>query len=216
MTDVLDRLARLAHDSGSPGDATVTADLARGHAALARRRRTTGALAGVGLTLALGAGLGGVVAVQHGGDGSVAVTPDGAPSKGQRIALVDYTGAQPEGFNLAKVPEGYVVQGSDQFVLTLAKPDDTSSYLSFAHKVVISLQSADATGEPKGTAVDVGGKAGVIESAPDSLSRSLYYDDGKFTVEIEVWRNVGLTDEQLVELAEGVTVNSDVVQAPVG
>ena len=218
MTDVLDRLARLDHATDPPAEGTVAADLVRGHAALARRRRTTGALAGVGLTLALGAGLGGVIAVQHDDSGSpVTVAPDGTPTKGGRIMLVDYDGTQPQGFEVAKVPDGFTAQGSSAFSFTVAPVGDTSSPDDFQGKLVVMLESKDAApNKAEGQQVSVDGAPGWIRTDPDGLATTLeYFDADGHDVVVQMWRTVGLTDEQLVEFAAGITVTAQ-AQAGVG
>ena len=97
----------------------------------------------------MGAALGVAAVVGGGGDQPTppsAGTSDSNPAVGQgnAIDLVAYTGAQPEGFELAQVPEGYALQGSDSFVLTLALPGDDTHPLNFENKVVIMLESQDA------------------------------------------------------------------------
>ena len=215
MTDVLDRLARLAATPGAPADAT--ADLARGHAALARRRRRTGAVAGVGLTLTLGAGLGGVIAFQHDDQGSVAVAPHGGRSTDAGIALVDYGGAQPQGFEVAKVPDGFTAQGSGAFSFTVAPVGDTSSPDDFEGKLVVMLESRSAPPDKaEGREVSVGGDPGWIRTNPDGLATTLeYFDADGHDVVVQMWRTVGLSDAQLVEFADGITV-TDEAQAGVG
>lgn len=217
MNDLTDRLARLDSTASAPSEATVAGDLARAHRALGGRRRTRAAIAGTGLTLGLGAALGVVVAV----NGDDTAPPASRPPVSDRgseqragVDLVAYTGAQPEGFLLGKVPEGYVVQGSDPFVLTLALPGDDSHYLDFEGKVVIMLESQDAPQRlGDGQQVDVNGQHGVLEDA--GAARLLRYFQGEHLVLVQAWRGIGLTDDQIVELAESITVTSD-VEAGVG
>ncbi|MFC5731050.1 MULTISPECIES: hypothetical protein [Nocardioides] len=223
LTVLTDRLARLAGTAAVPAEATVGRDVARGRTALVRRRRTRAAMAGVGLTLTMGAGLGVLLVAQDpvdGGRSPAAGPSQGGPTTGDsstaEVALVSYSGRQPEGFTVAKVPAGFVVQGSDAFVLTLAPTGDSSHYLSFADKLVVTLQSLDAApGAPEGTPVEVDGEPGAIREAPDGLARTLSYVDGDRRVEIQAWRTVGLTDDQLVEFAEGIGVTG-AAQAPRG
>ena len=148
MNDLTDRLTRLHGAAPSPTESDIAGDLARAHTALGRRRRTRAALAGTGLTLSLGAALGVAAVVGSGDDPTPPAAgvsdSDTAVGEGDSIDLVAYTGAQPDGFELAKVPEGYVLQGSDSFVLTLAAPGDDTHPLNFENKVVIMLESQDA------------------------------------------------------------------------
>ncbi len=218
MNDLTDRLARLDATASAPSEGVVAGDLARAHHALSRRRRTRAALAGTGLTLGLGAALGVVVAVNAGDDAAPPASRPPVADRGSEqrggVDLVAYTGAQPEGFLLGKVPEGYVVQGSDPFVLTLALPGDDSHYLNFEGKVVIMLESQDAPQRlGDGQQVDVNGQPGALEDA--GAARTLRYFQGDHLVVVQAWRGIGLTDDQIVELAEAITVTSD-VEAGVG
>ena len=219
MNDLTDRLARLDGASASPTEGEISGDLARAHTALGRRRRTRAAFAGAGLTLGVGAALGVVVAVSAGDDPAPSlagpVSPAPGRDQGTTIDLVAYTGAQPEGFELAKVPEGYVLQGSDSFVLTLATPGDDTHPLNFEGKVVIMLESQDAAQQlGEGQDVTVNGEPGVLKGGPGE-TRILRYFQGEHLVMVQVWETIDLTDEQIVELAEGVTVTDD-VEAGVG
>jgi|GEM_PF-6254072 len=225
MNDLTDRLARLDGTHGiatAPSESVVSGDLARAHSALGRRRRTRAAMAGTGLTLGLGAALGVVVAVNAGDHAGPPVSgpassdsSDPGRQQGGGIQLVDYAGAQPEGFELAKVPEGYAVQGSDAFVLTLAQPGDDSHYLDFVKKVVVMLESESAPQQlGQGRDVTVNGEPGVLETNAEG-TRNLRYFQGERLVLIQIWESIELTDDQIVELAEGITVTAD-VEAGVG
>jgi hypothetical protein len=216
MTDLLHRLSRL-DGTAATSESDVAGDLTRAHTALARRRRTRAAVAGAGLTLGVGAAFG-VVAVIGNDEGAAPadIGASHAPRHAQAsLRLVEYTGAQPEGFELAKVPEGYVVQGSDAFVLTLAKPGDHSHYLAFDHKVVVMLASQDAPQRlGEGRDVTVNGTPAVLQGGPGETRNLKYFQDDHL-VDIQVWEDIALTDDQLIELAESITVTAD-VQAGVG
>lgn len=225
MTDVTDRLARLDGAApGTPTDATVQTDLARGRAALTRRRRGRVAAAGAALALVAACGYG-VTATLADGDGDGAgedaptiARPQGQPAQPAQpdpaIALVAYRGAQLPGFEVAAVPEGFVLQGADEFTLTVARPGDDSHYLDFRRKLVVSLESRSApAGEADGEPVTVGGHPGAIRTTTGATI--LEYHDGTHEVVVQAWEGIGLTDEQLVEFAEGITVTSS-VKAPVG
>jgi hypothetical protein len=219
MNDLIDRLARLDGPAPSPSESVVAGDLARAHTALGRRRRTRAAVAGAGLTLGVGATLGVVTVVGNNGSDapptSAPTTSDTGRDQRGTLALVAYEGPQPEGFELAKVPEGYVVQGSDPFVLTLAKPGDDTHPLNFENKVVIMLESQSVEQElGEGRDVTVDGEPGVLQGEPGE-TRTLRYFQGEHLVLVQVWENIDLTDDQVVELAEATTVTSD-VEAGVG
>lgn len=110
-------------------------------------------------------------------------------------------------------PEGFVVQGAAPDFLTLARPGDSTAAESFAYKVVVMLESKDGTDPGAGTAATVNGRPAGIHDGGGA--RMLHYSDGTNHLMLQAWNSVGLTDAQLVALAEGVTVTSDAV-APVG
>ncbi|OIJ26516.1 hypothetical protein [Nocardioides luteus] len=198
MNDVIDRLARLTPSPAAPtGDAT--ADLRRGHQALSRRRIKRAALGGAALTLAVGGAFGGIALTSDNGS-----TP--AVQAADTVRLVDYDGTQMPGYTVAKVPEGFVLQGSDQFVLAVARPDDKSSISDFRDKIVVTLESPSGTEDSPNTTVN--GQPATLVTTPDGATMLKYaYRD--FTVVIQMWNSIHLTDKQLVEFAEGVEVTAD-------
>ena len=62
------------------------------------------------------------------------------------------------------VPEGFVLQGANAYSLDIARPDDHTSLGDFRHKLVVMLQSVDATSTPPGKAVEVNGRPGTIST----------------------------------------------------
>ncbi len=50
----------------------------------------------------------------------------------------------------------------------------------------------------------------MLKGAP-SETRALRYFQGEHLVVVQVWETIDLTDDQIVELAEGVTVTADAV-----
>jgi hypothetical protein len=215
MNDLTDRLAGLGTTAGAPTDATVAADVARGSTALARRRRTRAAGAGVGLTLALGVGLGVAVIAQPDDPAAPpSAVPDTSEAPAPDVALVAYEGEQPEGFEVAVIPEGFFVQGSHAFSFTIAPDGDTSHPDGYEHKLVVMLESqSKAPGDLEGDPVQVGDAAGGIRTSAEATT--LEFMQGDFDVVVQMWNDVGLTDEQLIEFAEGITVTDD-AQAGVG
>lgn len=195
MTDVIDRLARLDGSPAATGDGTVTADLDRAHRALGRRRRTRAAFAGAGLTLAMGGGLGAVVAADR-------------PDESAGVDLVRYDGQQPEGFEIAQIPEGFFAQGSNPYSFTVAREGDTSHPDGFEDKLVVMLETGLApAGRLKGDPVSVDGHPGAVRDSGEALS--LEFHDGRHEVVVQMWDSVGLDVDQLVEFAEGIAVTAD-------
>lgn len=200
MNDVIDRLARLTPSPSAATAEDATADLRRGHRALSRRRIKRAALGGAALTLAVGGAFGGI-ALTSGNEGAPTV------QAADNVRLVDYDGTQVPGFTVAKVPEGFVLQGSDPYVLAVARPDDHSSVSNFQDKIVVMLESSTAAPEDSAN-TSVSGQPASLVTTPDGAT-VLKYTDGDFTVVIQMWSTIHLTDEQLVEFAEGVEVTAD-------
>ena len=200
MNDVIDRLARLTPSPTASTADDAAADLRRGHRALSRRRIKRAALGGAALTLAVGGAFSGI-ALTTGNDGAPTV------QAADNVRLVDYDGTQMPGFTVAKVPEGFVLQGSDQYVLAVARPDDDTTVGDFRDKIVVTLETTTSgTQDPANTTV--GGQPATLVTTPDGATMLKYaYRD--FTVVIQMWSTIHLTDEQLVEFAEGVEVTAD-------
>jgi hypothetical protein len=121
---------------------------------------------------------------------------------------VAYTGAQPAGFTVATIPAGYVLQGAQPTTLDIAEPSNHTPIDNFVDKLVVSLQSTDASTPSTGKHVEVNGEAGVI-TVSDGV-HILTYSDGSHEVQVQTWSNIHLTDDQLVTFADGVSVTSAV------
>lgn len=210
MTDLMDRLHRLGSDSSeSVPDETVRRDVLRGRGALMRHRVRRGVAA---LSIAAVAAVGTAFIVSNPStDKSPQVAQPSQPG-GSDIGLVAYTGAQQPGFVVAKVPAGFVLQGATAYSLDVAKADDTSDLSVFVDKLVVMLESKDA-GEPTGDPVKFGGHDGWLRHSEGN--QTLTYDDGKQLVVVQAWGSLGLTDAQVIEFAEGVTVTAQ-AQAAAG
>jgi hypothetical protein len=212
MNDLTDQLARL-NSAGSPADdATVAADLRRGRRAQRNRRLFRLVTSGVAVVAVGGVAAAVVVNGNPGGSPStsdVATAPEATDDTA--LQLVDYTGEQPvPGFEVGKVPEGFVLQAAGPYTLDIARPGDTSDIDSFVGKVVVMLLSKDAKIDTTGTPVTVNGHQGYL--VQQDSSTSLEYSDGTHDIVIQEWKDLGLSDDQLVELAEGVTVTAEAQQ----
>ncbi|MBU2694674.1 hypothetical protein ABFU82_25840 [Nocardioides sp. WV_118_6] len=208
MTDLTDRLARLAAPGAEPAAETVRRDVARGRGAARRRAFRRGT---AGLSLAAVAVVGGTIAVNA--DRTPAPAPiTAAPNDAPR--LVAYTGQQQPGFVVTKVPAGFVLEGATAYNLNVARADDHSGLDVFSDKLVVMLESQSVTTPPEGRPVRVGDHDGRLRTAEDG-AQVLTYDDGEHRVVVQAWKSLGLSDEQVVEFAEGVTVTAE-AQAGVG
>lgn len=209
--DLTGRLRKLNHEAETT-DATIKRDVLRGRGA-ARRRTVRMSVAGLGIAAVAVVGV--TVAVNADQDRPPAIAQDSSDDQAQAgdLKLVSYTGAQEPGFVITKVPEGFVLEGAGPFNLNIARPDNLTGLDNFVEKVVVMLESSSVTGAPEGTPVKVGDLDGWLRAS--DAATILTYDDGANRVVVQVWDSLGLTDEQIVELAEGVTVTAE-AQAGVG
>jgi len=204
IKQLLDRTARSVEVTPSPE--TVDADVRRGRAALGRRRR--GRVIRLSIVGTVAAAL----------VGSIIVAPNQGfgPDRATPVRLVAYHGEQLEGFIVDRVPEGWYLQGSNAFRLTIAPQGDITSPDSFLGKLVVMLLSSSVPQElPEGEPVKVGEYDGVVTHTREA--DTLTYEDGaRHLVQVQAWRSaLEWTNEQLARFAEGVQVTAD-AQAGVG
>lgn len=209
--DLHERLGRLAGPPVPADEDQATADLARGRQALRRRRTVKGAATGVFAVAAAAA------AIAYGTTGRPADHPAPsavAPVTADRPAvvtakLVAYQGAQPKGYTIDKVPAGWEVQGVDNYVLTIAPVNAKDKDKDvFVGKIAVMLQSKDDHSTPSGTAVDVGGKPGVLVAA-DGLpgGKNLYVKQPNgVNLIIQIWDARGWSDDSIVQFGAGIHV----------
>jgi hypothetical protein len=198
ITQLLERTARAVEVT--PSAEAIDADLRRGRAALARRRRGR----------AIRFSIAGAVLAALVGSIMVAADQGLAPSRGTPIRLLAYHGEQLDGFIVDRVPQGWYLQGSNAFRLTIAPEGDATSPDSFSGKLVVMLLSASAQQElPEGEPVQVGEHDGVVTHTPEADTLT-YVDGAGHLVQVQAWRStLGLTNEQLARFAEGVQVTAD-------
>ncbi|MET0492409.1 MAG: hypothetical protein ABW000_04680 [Actinoplanes sp.] len=235
---MIDLRNHLEERTGPTGPATVAqadADLARGRKAL-RRRRAAQTIAGSAF------GVAALVAAF-----TVATTGTNAPPAADRPAvvsaakLVAYKGAQPKGFTVDKVPDGWFIQSDENYSLVLAPdkaknpgPDVNPSTQplfdkhSYVDKITIMLESKDQNGPSrKGKAVKAGDKEGVLLKSlqgvtPDGPAPTaaggdtgwelwLKQPSGVHLI-VQYWQGLGLSEDQMVELGAGVHVHKDAEQ----
>lgn len=201
MDDIEQRLARLGQQPLRPvSEVQVRADLEAARSARRARRTRRASLAALALVVVAGVGAAVPIVTDHDGSGH----GSGEPTT---VRLVDYTGAQQPGFTVRTVPAGYVLQGASRGVLAIAAPGDHTSIYSFVHKLVITVEAAAEYPPPRGAAVVVQGHAGAIRSSVDGVT-TLEWVDGPHLVQVQEWNDIGLTREQLIAFADGVTVTT--------
>ena len=218
MTDIAQLLATAAASADTPPtDETVEADVRRGRAALSQRRRRRAVQTVVAAPILAVALVGAGIAISgQGPEGTAPTSGSGVgqtqgSAKGSPVRLVAYEGEQLHGFVVDRVPEGWYLQGSNPYSLTIAPVGDTTSPDGFEGKLVVMLQSSSVPHRvPHGDdPVSVGGNDGVISHGPPA--DTLTYDDGNgHIVQVQAWTSaLGWTDQQLIAFAEGVHVTAD-------
>jgi hypothetical protein len=143
-----------------------------------------------------------------------------APAADSAVRLVSYTGQQPRGFTIDKVPDGWFIQMSDPYGLVMAPntarnpgPDVNPSAAPlydprrFDGKIAITLQSKDATlpkGAPRFAWNDYSGVL-ADDKGTDGATVWVKQPDGVYLL-AQFWPGLGFSDQQMIELATGVHV----------
>ncbi|WP_433730171.1 hypothetical protein ACQP2Y_19375 [Actinoplanes sp. CA-051413] len=161
------------------------------------------------------------------GPAGQAQQPAGRPAVAAAATqLVSYTGKQPKGFSLDKVPDGWFVQADDASSIVLAprsaaggpKVDPSTNPLqdprSFVGKIAVMLQSKDQKGAPAGEAVKVGDRKGVLVKGTDNTDgRTLWVEQPSGTyLLIQFWDGIGLSQDAMVDFGAGVHVEKGAQQ----
>jgi hypothetical protein len=208
VKDVLE----LALDDRAAADQRVDAaeDVARGRSLL-RRRRLIGA-GGVAAAAAIGVlvpvllgSAGGTPSVVPPRPSHLATTPSAATGN-HSIRLVAFTGDQVPGYTVAEVPEGWVIQGGTPFALVIgAKGDPDTNVDSFTGKLVVMLQSRDASPPTSGQSDPVNGHPGFLDVQGDTQILTFQRADSRWVV-IQAPTSLGWDASQLAQFASGVQV----------
>jgi hypothetical protein len=221
MNDLKHLLER-ALDGGPAVDANVdpTADLLRGRSRLQHRRKVT--LAGAAV-VALGVAI--IPVALNGSTGSSDRIQAGqelpstsAPAQPERlpsVALVNYTGKQIPGYQVASVPEGWKIQGGNASALVIApKGFKDKDVNSFVGKIAVMLQSKDASEPTQGDVQQVDDRPGRLHVEGDTQVLTYQAADERWMV-IQAPTSLGWTGSQIAEFASGVKILSN-AEAGVG
>jgi hypothetical protein len=104
------------------------------------------------------------------------------------------------------VPSGWVIQGGNAYALVLApKGDKDTSIGSFIGKLVVMLQSRDASAPTAGTPQPVDGRPGFFEVQGNTQSL-IYRDAAGGWVVIQAPTSLGWDSARLAQFAAGVKV----------
>jgi hypothetical protein len=225
--DLHTRLDRLAGGIESPSADIVEADLTRGRRAV-RRRRTAQSVAGAAF------GVAALVAAFAVAGGPQDAPADRAPvvaeSRTGGLKLVAYSGAQPRNFTVDMVPEGFFIQGDNEWGLTIAplhpkSPavnqsagpplhpsvvpsadfDDPSFLLG---KIAVYLEATDYRRDVTGEKVTVGQHQAVLHGI-GSTQQLLIALSPKVYATIQF--DVDLSKAQILEFGAGLHVHQDAI-----
>lgn len=236
-----DQLDSIAGPAPATTGAQLDADLTRGRSAL-RRRRTFQAVGGGAFAVAaVAAAMSFTLTGTASTSGTTAAGPAAtSTSTSTGVKLVAFTGTQPKGFTIDKVPAGFFIQSDQEGFLLLApekaknQPDVNPSTnplvdpQSFVGKIAIMLQSKDASVPTDGTKVDVAGKQGILfqhepaqypkgqapawaEDEKPGKTLWVQQQDGPW-VNVQFDGSIGLTEAQMIEIGAGVEVHEGAVQ----
>ncbi len=216
MTDIRDILAMAAGDEIPPDPATVAADLARGRAALARRRRraVASSVVGVGAVVVAATVLPGLWVGGHDiRPAPVAVSPARPPAPvrpdpaGDR--LVPYPGTTPVGLHPTVVPRGWTVAEGDESSVLLSGPSDEAVITAtLVAQVPVELTDTTPVLTPGGAAVWVN---------PSSDGTEVVVDHGAWLVSVFFPATGGVppwTVEEMVRLAGGIELSRPAPNPP--
>jgi hypothetical protein len=206
-----------------PSAETVAADLARGHRAVARRRRNR--IAGSCLAVAAVAAVAVSVAELRPAGSPAGTGSDATTQQASGIQLVAFTGTQPEGFRVSTVPAGWQVISSDRYAFVVAPPGAQPSAaaplaadprtsatarhgVSYDGRIAVMLQGmSELPSDKPAKAVSVNGRKGLLGFTEDGDALWLIFPDAAGNkILVQVPASLGLTNEQIVSFAKGITV----------
>ncbi|MFJ2959945.1 hypothetical protein [Streptomyces sp. NPDC087270] len=218
MAEMLSEL-RVADASGAePVDpAVVEADVARGRRALVGRRRR---LVGSGV-IAVAATAVMAVAVPMGGESGSGTqsraqsTAAGRPTS-VTVELASYHGAQPAGFEVRTVPQGWKVVSSTPYAFLAVPPGTdtstivargTTAQVAFDRGIAVTLTGdAQFPANERPEKVNIDGRAGKLGVTQDKQAMWLMWSDAAgHRLQVQVPDRLGLTKQQIVTFADGVT-----------
>jgi hypothetical protein len=230
MADLLELLDTLS-DASAAGPARpeiVAADLARGRHALIRLRRRRVATRSSAVLAAAAIAVTATHLAQTGDHRQPSASGTNTqPQQHEQVHLVDYTGAQPSAFRVSAVPAGWQVISSNQYAFVVAPPGskpsaDPADGYNYVGRIAVMLQGASRLpADSPTTKVSINGKDGVLgradDAAPGNPSKMtatgdtwlIYPDAAGNDVLVQVPTSIGLTNDQIVSFARGITVTSE-------
>jgi hypothetical protein len=205
MGDLKEVLARAIADLPPlEQDADPAQDLRRGHDMLRRRRakRAGAALTGAAV---VAIALIPVFARSAAPVSPIAVQHHAPHHAGSGVRLVAYTGAQPPGYTVKEIPAGWVIQGSNPYVLVIAPANDPDKeWDSFLGKIEISSQQGATAG---GQLVKVAGQPGYYQAnSGDNTQMLVFRNPNGIWLETQAPAVLHWSMDQLIRFDAGITV----------
>ncbi|GAB3267226.1 hypothetical protein [Kineosporia babensis] len=224
MPDLRDLMNEAVADITTTGQPAPELDLARARKA-ARTRRNRLAFVPAGLAAAAA----GVLAFSMlGGSSGEPAAPQATATSTAAIALVSYTGDQPVGFTIDRVPDGWEVQGLTVTSLVVApvgaKNQDANEFegkilISKANELEVSSDRSEArplkVGDVEATRFTYDSEwseEGGSRPGPDA-SAGLLVPDGDGFLLFQIPSELKWDDATMVAFAEGVHLTGDAVPA---
>lgn len=222
MMDLRDGLGRIGGDFTASTVEQADLDLALGRRA-ARRRRTVQTMGG-SLVAAVAAVAAMSLSTTGGSAGGVVAGPSTVTASASRssLRLVSYHGTQPEYYTVDWVPQGWFVQYSDRGGLIIA-PDaakqagptvgPSSNPLSdprdVTGKISVTLSSKTWKRLPPGVEpTKIGNYQGMLlDNDGDLRAAVVLLLPGKVSVDVSFAKGIGLSDQQMLQVAAGVHVS---------
>ncbi|MCW2942624.1 MAG: putative serine/arginine repetitive matrix protein 1 [Actinomycetia bacterium] len=190
-------------------------------------RRAVRPLWGVGLIAAAGVTAAAVVVATTGTGGKTVEGPSAtvegprATAQALRLQLAAYTGTQPVGFKVNTVPAGWHVTSSSTAAFMVAPPGKLpgvkkvpagGQLVSLEGQIVVMLQGMSRLpSDSPVTKVTIHGKEGQLGSPKGGNSAMqavwlIFPDAAGHKILVQVPKSVGLTNDQIVRFAQGISV----------
>lgn len=236
MEDIVDVLRALPHPAPPvAGTEIAAADLARARRALMRRRRNRIRYSGLAVAAVAAVAVSVTQLAQPQGSQPVDTGNSGATTQqASAIRLVAFTGTQPIGFKVSTVPAGWRVISSNEHAFVVAPPgsdapaavpqasgsqnDAGGSSVSYDGRIAVMLQGMSRLASDKPvTKVSINGRDGLLGYAAGTKAGSpnsgavwlIFPDAAGNKILVQVPTSVGLTNDQIVTFAQGITVTAD-------
>ena len=122
-----------------------------------------------------------------------------------KLTFVAYTGDQPAGFSVDTVPDGWHVDSVNEYSLLIVPPGLNTGPDDFIGKLLVSLESLDATERP-GDPVTVDGQDGALRRTDDGYGQLRWTDAKGNRMYVQWPTDAGWSDKEMTDFAAGIKV----------